>query len=219
MPLAATVVLLIVSVPALRLITVSDRRELDPAGAEPSGEAVWQERQWSPTRADQLSESHLTFRLGVRAFDLERALLYGDLARAEQFVGEMQQWLREIPLSQPIEAQYSALRDRIVEGRAGAELGEQAARLSRSMEEYLGSYSSFGKWCAAAQFAARARERFFFESAYSARELRRIGEQGFPAADREAVGRIVTIVRGGMDDPAFAELQEVIEALIERNAG
>ena len=219
MPLAATVVLLIVSVPALRLITVSDRRGLDSKAPEPPGEAAWQERQWSLTPADQLSESHLTFRLGVRAFDLERALLYGDLARAEQFVGEMQQWLRVIPLSQPLVAQYTALRDRIREGRARAELGEEAARLSRSMEEYLGSYTSFGKWCAAAQFAARAQERFFFESAYSARELRRIGEQGFPAADREEVGRIVAIVRGGMRETAFAELQVAIEALIERNAG
>lgn len=182
----------------------------------------WDQRTWSVTRgaAARLVEPELAFRLGVRTVDVKLALLLGDPQHAARLSAEMLELLGGVELSQAVAAQYAALRSRVAAGEAPDRLADGASRAEGALQELLGSPRfSFGQWCAAAELAARVRHPSLFRSPLTARFFDAADRLGLDAADVDAVRRIAELARDAIGDFEYAELQELLRAIIRRNGG
>ena len=141
-------------------------------GGLPEG---WEQRGWSVTRggdvlpgtarAGDSTESKLAFRLGVRTVDLQAALQRGDTAIADVLTTEMIGTLRGIGFSEMVASRYADLKSGLATDPLARSI-DRAIQNERELREFLRSPPSFvyGQWASAADLAAQAGDRSFFES-------------------------------------------------------
>lgn len=227
-PLAvAAVLLLLLGGPAAVFLIQRD------AGPAPAGRLLapviernpvlaqgWSERAWTVTRGgpSRLVEPSLAFRLGVRTVDLHLALALGDTGQAQVFLGEMAGWLAEVELSQLVQARYARLREQLASGGSTDALA-LAAEAERSLEELLDSPSfRLGRWTEAALLAARQGVPDPFESGRAVRFLERQAAE-HSGATAEALRQIAELIRDGVDQSEYPELERQLFDVIAANAG
>lgn len=183
---------------------------------------LWEDRSWSVTRggATRLSEPQLSFRLGARSADLGVALSLNDRSAADRLAGEVLELLEGVELSEPVALRYRDLRTRLQAGTPAADLVATAVEAEASLATLLGSARfDLGRWCAAAELAARLKDSTLFLSSASNAFLDKVDRLGLEASDREALRRVAALTADGITESEYQELQALLEAIIKRNAG
>ncbi len=224
---------------ALALFLVPDRwlgapqREA-PSGAKLVGElslspdaaamlqADWDRHPWSVTRggAERLGEPELAFRLGMRSADLAAALRLSDYSTGQRLAEEIVELLEGVEFSQPVASRYLDLRARLEEGEPAQSLLGIAEEAEGSLARLLKSPRfDLGRWCAAALLAIRLEDPDLFRSAASSVFFESVGRLGLEASDVEALRRISVLTSGSIGEAEYQELQTLLEAIIQRNAG
>ncbi|HEY6828565.1 MAG TPA: hypothetical protein VI259_17020 [Gemmatimonadaceae bacterium] len=235
-PAAAAAVLLLVVVPktgirsgrdtsvsATSLVAALGNADVH-AAAGPGVEG--QGRDWSVTRgaSTSLADSANAFRLGVRAIDLQVAVMANDRPSAERLAGEMLDRIAGIELSQFVAARYANLR----RGIAGTQREQLLAEASQA-EEALGKllagrpddafWFNFGKWSAAAELAAGAHSPAFFQSELSARVVGdALARGGGVRADTSELRRASDLARPNATDHDFQMERDALRSLIKKHA-
>ncbi|GBD31638.1 hypothetical protein HRbin33_00597 [bacterium HR33] len=195
--------------------------DLSPAAVATLG-AEWDRHPWSVTRggAARLDESELAFRLGMRSADLAAALRMTDYTGAERLAAEIVELLEGVELSQPVTSRYVDLRAKLEQGESLQSLLEAAERSEQSLSRLLDSPQfDLGRWCAAASLAVRLRNQDLFRSPGSRAFLEGVDRLGLEASDLEALRRIAALTSGVIGEAEYRELQALLEAIIQRNAG
>jgi len=187
----------------------------------------WEARGWSvnrgaretpgTSRAGSPAESKLAFRLGVRTLDLQVALRRGDTALAGRLTSEILETLGGVVFSDPVAANYTELKSRLSTDPVARSI-ERASSAERDLSDLVGSPSfAFGQWVAAADLAAQAHDRTFFESKHGARFI----ESTMPAGslvtdDSVALRSIETRTTQGLDDRALDDVYTTLQTVIKR---
>lgn len=185
-----------------------------------------QERGWSLTRGGgaSLADSATAFRLGVRAFDLRVAAIADDRQAAERLVGEMLDRISAVQFSQFVAARYTNLRSEI-----GGTAREQLLVDVTQAETALGSllegnaddvfWFNYGKWSAAAELAADARSRAFFQSELSTRLVGdALSRAGGTRGDSLDLRRASDLARANATDHDFELERDALRSLIKKHA-
>jgi hypothetical protein len=182
----------------------------------------WDTRAWSVTRGGSATvDTTLHFRLGVRAVDLNVALIAGDTARAARLTDELVESLGRVELSEMAKAEYVELRSRFARGESPADLRERAFHAERTLDALLDSFwFSFGRWTAGGDLAARTGTTEFFAAPLTGRFLK-VAEkrQGLERADAEILDQIGTLARKDVNGEAMNTLRQLFETLIRRHGG
>jgi hypothetical protein len=183
----------------------------------------WEERNWSVTRgtASRLIDSTIAFRLGVRAVDLQIALVRADTVRAVRLTDEILESLQLVPLSEFVKADYSALRARLTSNAPRSQIVASASRAEEAVDAFLGSrWFGFGKWLGAGEIAARTRSPEFFASERTVRFLDWAIERGDLAPNDVALLRQIRLLAGqGVADEEFDTIRQIYLTLIRRHGG
>jgi hypothetical protein len=189
----------------------------------------WEIRGWSvnrggvpreapgTSRAGSAAESRLAFRLGVRSVDLQVALRRADTALAAGLSGEILETLGAVQFLDPVAARYTELRSRLSSDPIARSI-DRASEAERDLSGILGSPSfAFGQWVGAADLAAQAHDRTFFESRYGTRFIRSTMPAGsLVTEDSAALGSIDTSTAQKLDDRALDEVHAVLQMVIRR---
>lgn len=183
----------------------------------------WDEPGWSVTRGGggRLVDSTIAFRLGVRALDLQVALAAGDTAGADRLVSEMVETLKGVELSEPVQAEYAALRASLARGEAPSRFVASASRADQSADEFLQSFwFRFGRWVGAGELAARTQSPEFFAANETQRFLS-VAERRRELApdDVAALREVADLVGGGVAAGEFDRIRQVFRTLIRRHGG
>ena len=232
-PLAAAAVLLIAIVPTVKArrdqalfasTAMSIAQPVMGRAQVPGALATgWEERNWSVTRgaASRLVESTVAFRLGVRAVDLQVALVRADTVPAVRVTDEIVESLKMEPLSESVMADYSALRTRITSTAPREQVVASASRSEEGMDAFLDSrWFDFGKWFAAGELAARTHAPEFFASNRTTRFLDWAIERGELApSDVASLRQIRGLAAQGVSDGDYDTIQQLFLALIQRHGG
>lgn len=192
--------------------------------------AGWDQRPWTVTRGAGSSreatgarpvgspaESKLAFRLGVRSLDLQVALRRGDTALAGGLTSEILETLGGVLFSDPVAASYTELKLRLSTDPVARSI-ERASSAERRLSDILGSPSfALGQWVAAADLAAQARDRTFFESSLGTRFINSTMPAGsLVTEDTVALRSIDARATRGLDDRALNDVHTVLETVIKR---
>jgi len=232
-PLAAAAVLLIAIVPTVKArrdqalfasTAMSIAQPVMGRAQVPGALATgWEERNWSVTRgaASRLVESTVAFRLGVRAVDLQVALVRADTVPAVRVTDEIVESLKMEPLSESVMADYSALRTRITSTAPREQVVASASRSEEAMDAFLGSrWFDFGKWFAAGELAARTHSSEFFASNRTTRFLDWAIERGELApSDVASLRQIRSLAAQGVSDGEYDTIRQLFLTLIQRHGG
>lgn len=235
-PAAAAAVLLIAVLPRLQTgnngvaaapgaAAIVAQLGQQPAGLRGIAGPGWEQRDWSVTRGgtSSLAESARDFRLGVRALDLQVALGTEDRQLADRLTAEMLGWITAIQFSEPVAAKYTDLRarlattdphDRLVTGASDAE-----GSLAQLVDPF---WFGLGKWSAAGELAARARQGAFFQTQLTAGVIKNALEGGRARLDDEDTATLrqaAALARPGVADAEFDRVRDGLRALIKRHGG
>ena len=189
----------------------------------------WEQRGWSVTRGGDLSpgtaragdstESKLAFRLGVRTVDLQAALQRGDTAIADVLTTEMIGTLRGIGFSEMVASRYADLRSGLAADPLARSI-DRAIQNERELRGFLRSPPSFvyGQWASAADLAAQAGDRAFFET-NGTRFIRSTMPAGsLTADDIEDIQSINGRLNQAANDHALDGVHAVLLKIIRRRA-
>lgn len=185
-------------------------------------EADWDRHPWSPRQggAERLGEPELAFRLGVRSADLAAALRLSDYTAGQRLAEEIVELLKGVAFSQPAASRYVGLRAGLERRESLQPLLETAEEAERSLARLVNSPRfDLGRWCGAASLAVSLRNSHLFRSAATRGFLARVDQLGLSPLDVEALWRIAALTSGDMDEAGYRELQALLDAIIQRNAG
>ena len=199
---------------------------LDGAGLRVASTAGSQERGWSVTRGatSSLADSTTAFRLGVRAFDLRVAVMADDRQSADRVVSEMLDRISAVEFSQLVAARYTNLQ-REIAGTPRDQLLADASQAESALSRLLDGrpedafWFNFGKWSAAAELAAGARSRAFFQSDLSTRVVGdALARAGGTRGDTIDLRRASELARANPTDHDFELARDGLRALIKKHA-
>lgn len=164
------------------------------------------------------SESAVSFRLGVRSFDLALAAAADDPELGRQWLAEIGHLLAEVPLGSVNEERYRELAARIAEGASPIELHREIAAAERALEEELNlpgqpAYFSFGRWTEAIRTAAAAGDRGLLGSSAARRPVDVFSELESSPAVREALATIDRELARG-DDADLATTESAVATIL-----
>ena len=192
--------------------------------------AGWEERNWSVTRGgpSALADSARDFRLGVRTVDLQVALGQGDTQVADRLIAEMLDWVSQLRFSEVVASQYAELHRELAAAQPRDRIAADASAAEATLGELLDSASAdsfwfgFGKWCAGAELAAGAHVGAFFQSDLTTRVIKAAVERGggkLAESDIATLHRVIALARPGASSGEFAEVRDLLQALIKNHGG
>ena len=232
-PLAAAAALLIAVLPAVQsrrdnaTFTMSAERIAQPLTGQPqlasALRSALDETRWSVTRggSSTLVDSIAALRLGVRATELQVALVVEDRERAARAAAAMVELFDSVNLSDASSAEYRELRNRITNGDSIGSIIGAAATADDNLRGFLNSrWYGLGKWLAAGELAARTHSADFFKSSETTRFLgAAIRSGGFAPDEVEALRQVEGAVKRGMPENEFETVRARFAELIQRHAG
>lgn len=231
-PLAAAAALLIVVLPTIQSrradATFAMRAEsiAQPLTDRPqlavALRSALDEPRWSATRGgvSAFVDSTAALRLGARATDLQVALAVGDRERANRVVAEMVDLLDSVNLSDAARAKYGEIRQHLTAGDSTSAIVGAAASADEHLRDFLDSrWYGMGKWLAAGELAARAHSAEFFRSSETTRFIEAaIRSGGFAPDEVEALRQVEGVVKRGIAENEFEQVQETFAKLIQHHA-
>lgn len=184
-------------------------------------EPGWTEHGWSRTRGLTHFESEIdsAFRVGVHAVDLEVALRLGRIDEARQLLGQIDQALGGIDLSDPLRVSYAEIRKQL---EAGAPL-EQALALAATADSNsselldLGYGYAFGKWAEAGKLAARSGNQELLRSRTFRKMLDELRAREWSATVEERLDTIAAMIADRRSELDMAALAEAFTAVINES--
>jgi hypothetical protein len=239
---AAAAVLVFTLLPIMRpgrsasVLDADARSILAPLAGSPDGRTLvgatqlatalgpqWDQRDWSVTRGigSARADSVTSLRLGVRATDLQVALVTGDRDRAARLAGEMGQLLESVDLSEGSRADYGAIRMALTRGDSIGLVADTAARAENTAGALLNSpWFGLGRWLGAAELAAHARSSAFFNSRRTSRFLHAAIEGGRLApSDASVLREVERMLNGGVSNEELEQMEQRFAALIRKYGG
>ena len=184
------------------------------------------QRGWSVTRgaSSSLDDSSNAFRLGVRSVDLRVAVGADDRQSADRLVSEMLERISAVEFSQIVAARYTNLRGKF----SGTQREELLTAMSQA-EAALGAllaarpddafWFNYGMWSAAAELAAGARSRAFFQSEPSTRIVSdALGRAGGTRGDSTELRRASELANANATDRDFELERDALRSLIKKHA-
>jgi hypothetical protein len=192
--------------------------------------AGWEQRNWSVTRGgpSALADSARDFRLGVRTVDLQVAIGQGDTKVADRLVAEMLGWVSQLRFSEVVASQYAELHRELAAAQPRDRIAADASAAEATLGELLDSASSdsfwfgFGKWCAGAELAAGAHVGAFFQSDLTTRVMKAAVERGggkLAESEIATLHRVIALARPGASSGEFAQMRDLLQALIKNHGG
>jgi hypothetical protein len=172
----------------------------------------------------------------VRSVDLQVALRRGDTALAASLTSEILETLGGVVFSDPVAASYTELKSRLSTDPVARSI-ERASGAEGALSKILGSPSfAFGRWVAAADLAAQAHYRTFFESSHGTRFIEsmvvasrhgdhvvvidkstgRVINDSVAREDSVALRWIYTRTTQGLDDHALDSVHTILQTVIKR---
>jgi hypothetical protein len=184
----------------------------------------WDQRDWSVTRGgvgSARADSVTALRLGVRATDLQVALMTGDRDRAARLAGEMDQLLQSVDLSNGSRADYGAIRAALARSDSIRWVADTAERAEQTLEALLSSpWFGLGRWLGAAELAARARSSAFFTSRRTSQFLHAVIESGRVApGDVSVLREVESSLSNGVSDEELGRMEQEFAGLIRKYGG
>lgn len=195
----------------------------DPRLADGLG-AGWEAHGWPVTRGARETagtpaanvESKYVFRLGVQTVDLQVLLQRKDTALAGRVANDVTATLGNFPLADELSAGYAELSRRLSTDAINQSI-EHASSLENDLRDFLRSQPlfAFGQWTSAALLAAHTHNVAFFESDRGIRYIQSaIPADVLTAEDTQALRSIDSLVKQGLDDRAFGEVESTLQGII-----
>jgi len=189
----------------------------------------WDQRSWTVLRGGAASPEPararreqliVTFRLGVRALDLQVALAHRDVALAGRLTGDMLELLKTVGFSDIAAADYSALRTTLGTQTVDQSI-DKASRAEKELGTFLKSFSfDFGKWVGAAELAARSHNASFFTDARTKRFVgKAINNEDLTREDVDALHVIAARTVAGPTNEQLDEMRGLLQEIILRHGG
>ena len=218
--IAATIVAPLTGSSAKTLMSGPEKGQVDLAVALGPG---WEQQSWAVMRGggSALVDSTAALRLGVRATDLQVALVLRNRELAAEMSAEMVSLVRPLNVSEGAVAEYEAIRTRITAGDSLGQIAYAVARADTSLGEFLQSpWFGFGKWFAAGELAAKAGSTAFFASRDTRKFLESaIGSGRLAPEDVERLRQVGALAGREMSQRDFKTVQETFAELIRRYGG
>jgi hypothetical protein len=189
----------------------------------------WDEHGWTVTRGAEpppagqppggAAESKVTFRLGVRSFDLDVTLRRADTVAARRLTQEIVSMLGAVAYSESVSAGYNELASRL-SIEPPAQSIERADAAERELRELLDGtpWYAFGVWTGAASLAAQLRDTSFFNSSHGASFIRSSFPSALSPEDSATLRLIDDRVRAGPSAQGFDDIRTALQATIRRRS-